>query len=61
MWLSLYERMCLTASSRPWKQVYAYEKMCTYKKGALNSPSLWNLWYMYYAMLVVHINSRHTK
>ena len=35
-------RMCLTASFKPgkYKYVCAYEKMCAYKKGALNNPSL---------------------
>ena len=33
-WLCLYERMHLTASSKPRK------KVCTYKKGAFNNPSL---------------------
>ena len=38
--LYLYERMRLTASIKHRKKVCAYEKMCAYKKGALNNPSL---------------------
>ena len=33
-------RMRLTASIKPGKYVCAYEKVCTYKKGAPNNPSL---------------------
>ena len=33
-------RMRLTASIKPGKYVCAYEKVCAYKKGALNNPSL---------------------
>ena len=33
-------RMRLTASIKPGKYVCAYEKVCAYKKGAPNNPSL---------------------
>ena len=33
-------RMRLTASIKPGKYVCAYEKVCAYKKGASNNPSL---------------------
>ena len=33
-------RMRLTVSIKPGKYVYAYEKVCAYKKGAPNNPSL---------------------
>ena len=33
--------MRLTASIKYRKKVCAYEKMCAYKKGVLNNPSLW--------------------
>ena len=33
-------RMRLTASIKPGKYVCTYEKVCAYKKGALNNPSL---------------------
>ena len=36
MQLYLYESKCLRVSSKPKKQVCVYEKMCTYKKDALN-------------------------
>ena len=32
--------MPLTASTKPRRNVCAYEKMCAYKKGELNNPSL---------------------
>ena len=32
--------MRLTASSKNRKEACAYEKVCAYKKGALNNPSL---------------------
>jgi hypothetical protein len=32
--------MRLTASNKTRKEVCAYEKMCAYKEGALNNPSL---------------------
>ena len=33
-------RLQLTANSKTGKEVVAYEKMCTYKKGMLNNPNL---------------------
>ena len=32
--------MSLIASSNTKKEVHAYEKVCAYRKGALNNPSL---------------------
>ena len=37
---SLFECMRLTASGITRKEVCAYEKVCAYKKGVLNNPSL---------------------
>ena len=38
----LIRRMHLTASSKTREEVCAYDKLCAYKKGALNNPSLRN-------------------
>ena len=36
----LHKCVCLTASNKTRKGVCAYDKVCTYKKDALNNPSL---------------------
>ena len=36
----LFECMHLTPSGKTKKEVYTYEKVCAYKKGALKNPSL---------------------
>ena len=43
-------RMRLTASIKPGKYVCAYEKVCAYKKGAPNNPSL-----RYYSIIITYI------
>ena len=47
-------RMRLTVSIKPGKYVCAYEKVCTYKKGAPNNPSLR---YIYYTPGFTNTNS----
>ena len=39
--------MHLTTSIKHRKKVCAYEKICAYKKGSLNNPSLWYAYYVY--------------
>ena len=49
--------MHLTANSKTRKEVCAYEKVCAYKKGTLNNPSLRSPW----KILHVHKCTGHAQ
>ena len=55
MRLCLFEHMRLTTRSKTRKEICAYEKVCTYRKGALNNPSLQYVPYSVFNRLIMWI------